>query len=168
MFFSVPILSAVILLSACQKESVAPNNNTACVTIHDTIRTHDTIYIQPPTRLQILTAKVWQLDELNKNISGINSRYIRNGTNTTGTSYNLTRFKFETDGTGSYIDETGVSHTLNWTFAGTDQKSIILNIGAPSAGSFVWYTVELAGNYLHQTSVSGSSSLLSSRLVQTP
>ncbi|MBC7749804.1 MAG: hypothetical protein H7Z76_14735 [Methylotenera sp.] len=164
LLFFAPILIAALLFTACKKESVTTSPVTPCATV--TI--HDTIYIQPPTRLQTLTAKIWELDEVNRNNSGFNTRYIKGGSNTTGTSYNLFRLKFNVDGTGTYTDETGVSHTLNWSFTGTNQRSITLNVGPPFATSFVWYTVELAGNYMHQTSVSGSSSLLSSRFVQIP
>ena len=170
LLFCPPILSAALLFTACKKESVTSTPVTPCanVTIRDTIRIHDTIYIQLPSRLQTLTSKIWHIDELNRNISGFNSRYIRNGSNTTSTSYNLIRIKFNTDGTGTYTDETGVSHSLNWLFNGSDQRSVTLNVGPPNAGSFIWYTLELVGNYMHQTSVSGSNILLSSRFVQIP
>lgn len=157
---SIPLLvfiSFIIFLS-CKKENVAGTQ---------TITIHDTILLPQPTRKEILVAKEWIIDALLRNQSGINTEYVYGGVNTTGTNYQNLRIRFNADNTGTYVDETGGSHTLNWSFASADERSLTLIVGPPFANTFLWKLVELKGNYLHCAN-SYTGGLISVRYKQVP
>jgi hypothetical protein len=167
------LCSCVLIMLAifsCSKEgsgnSPQPTRKDT-VYIRDTIRIHDTVVSPQPSRLQILTEKTWQIDEMVRSDGGIITEYNRGGLNTTGVSFQNMKFKFNTDFTGTYIDQVGVSHTLTWNYIGSDQTKFSLTIGPPSANTFSWRIVELKNNLLHSTSVYGNI-LISHRWIQVP
>lgn len=162
-FAAILSLCSMLFFSSCEKNTPQPVGQTTC----DTVYIHDTVITVPPTRVQILTQKDWIVDELYRNVGGTNTKYVRGGTNTTGVTYQNMRFHFNANGTGSYIDEVGTTHTLDWTFTSADQRNMNLNIGPPFATTFVWNMMEVAGNYLHATSAF-SNGLLSARYIQVP
>lgn len=152
------ITCAVFFFTACEKEKV--------VTVTNTV--HDTLVIVPLTRLQILTQKEWLVDEVQRSAAGVNTIYIRGGLNSTGVAYSNIKIRFNTDGTGTYTDDTAVPHTLNWVFTTSDQRNATLTVGAPNAAVFSWRMIELKDNYLHATSPFNSNSLLTARYIQIP
>ncbi len=146
----------------CKKEKIT--------TIMDAVTVHDTVCIEP-SKQEILTQKVWQIDELYRCYQGVNTHYVRGGVNTTGVNYFNMRFTFTDGGTGTYVDETSTPHTLDWSFTGTDYSNASLSIGPPYAATFTWNLIEIRENYLHSTSlanVGGNALLLSARYVQIP
>lgn len=149
---------AVFFFAACEKEKV--------VTVTNTV--HDTLMVIPLTRLQILTQKEWQIDEVQRSVVGGNSAYNRGGSNSTGVAYGNIKIRFNADGTGTYTDESSVSHTLNWVFTTTDQRNATLTVGAPNAAVFNWRMIELKDNYLHNTTSLNSNSLYTARYIQIP
>ncbi len=123
------------------------------------------------TKLQILTQKTWEVDQLIHVISCQYSTYTRGASNTTGINYDNLRFVFKTDGTGTTTDASGNTLPLTWQFATTDQRTITLTVN--STTPYTWNMVEIVGKYLHATAgpltVSGNSNNMESfRLVQVP
>jgi hypothetical protein len=144
---SIALLLIPTVFVACEKESqVAP---------------------VPLTNAQILVQKDWLVDELYRNLAGSNTRFVRNGMNTTGITYENMRFHFNVDGTGTYVDEVRTSHSFNWNFSTPDQKNIVLNITTPIAITYSWNMVELKNNYMHSTSPF-QYGMLSARYIQVP
>ncbi len=153
-----------IIFLSCKKENVG---GTQTITLHDTIRIHDTVVLALPTRKQILVSKEWEVDNLLRNQAGSNSEYLKGGINTTGVNYQNLKVRFNADNTGTYIDETGGSHTLNWSFTTADERTLSLVVGPPFANTFPWRLVELKDNYLHCTTPF-TGGLLSVRFKQIP
>lgn len=160
-----------IFLISCQKENTFPTKvvqDTVKIIIHDTIRIHDTIPAVPYTRLQLLTKKVWETDQVERSILGINSEYKRNGVNTTGVNYDHIRIKFNADGTGTYTDENAIASSLSWTFSSADERNAILTVGSPNSAVFNWNLIELKDNYLHCVTPYNGNSLYAARYIQVP
>ena len=174
--FTVLFIVALMSVAGCQKDYPALTPNNPCnnsvvrdtIRIRDTIVIHDTIAPVPLTKTQILAQKEWIVDEIARSLSGTISQFIRGGMNTTGTNYTLLKFKFNTNGTGTYRDENGIVHSLNWIFTNPSERNMRLDIGAPFATVFNWNMVEIKDNYLHSTTVQGSNVLVTARLIQVP
>lgn len=126
--------------------------------------------VEPPvlTKKEILVKNTWQVDEIQRSIEGVNSYYIKGGTNTTGVNYNLIRLTFNNDGTGSYIDEVGISHTTTWKFTSANEYNMELKVGPPSAQTFNWTLVEITEKALYNTTAVGSDVLVSARYIPLP
>ena len=56
-------------------------------------------------KTQLLVRSTWQVDEVFRSISGMNSHYKSGGENTTGTDYDTIQVTLNTDGSGTYRDE---------------------------------------------------------------
>lgn len=147
MSFSVFVFFTSIIIVACKKDN---NNNSTT----------------PLTKEQILTQKSWQVDEVLRNISGSNSRYVRGGINNTGVNYNLLRLTFNADGTGTYVDEVGTSHTATWQFTTPDKYNLQLVVGPPFAQTYMLNLVEITATAFYNTTAVGSNILVSARYVQ--
>lgn len=171
-YLSFFFIGVVIFFISCQKDISVPIskviNDTVKIIIHDTIRIHDTIAVIPFNRLQLLTKKAWLADQVERSIVGTNSEYIRNGTNTTGVTYENIRIKFNADGTGTYTDENSMASSLNWTFSTADERNVIVKIGPPNSAVFIWNLVELKDNYLHCVTPYNGNSLYAARYIQVP
>jgi hypothetical protein len=98
------------------------------------------------TKDQILVQKTWKVDQLHHVISGHYSIYTDGGTNTTGLSYDKLRFTFNSNGTGTHIDVSGVTHNFTWQFTTTDKRNMQITLDGTTV--FNWIMVEIAGNYL--------------------
>lgn len=160
LYFSIIALSFLgafsVILSSCKKESVNTVNN----------QVHDTICVEKTVTEILVGANNWKLDELMVFDGTENGHFIRGGINTTGISYENIRLKFLADGTGTYIDEVGTSHTLSWSFITTDKRNVSLTIGPPSAQTFIWNMFDAKGDYLYSTSAVGNSLLLTTRYIK--
>ncbi|MEO6405773.1 MAG: hypothetical protein ABIY51_07155 [Ferruginibacter sp.] len=139
---SLTFLSFFIFIS-CKKESVGGTQ---------TVIVHDTVVLPLPTRKQILVAKDWNIDALLRNENGVNTEYIKGVSNNTGTAYQNIKIRFNADNTGTYTDEIGGTHTLNWSFTTSDERIVSLTIGPPYANTFIWKLFEINGTYLHGAS----------------
>lgn len=148
--FLLLFMIGTILLVGCDKDTDNNNNTTTL------------------TKDQILVQKAWQVDEVWRNISGTNSHYVRGGVNTTGVNYGSIRFIFNSDGTGTYIDEVGTSHTVSWVFSTPDKYNMQVTIGPPSAQTFTWNMVEITSSAMYNTAVVGNNILVTARYVQVP
>jgi len=144
LYFSSLII--VTILAACKKDNTTPTP-------------------VPLTRTQVLVKYTWEPSEIWRNIGGVNTHYIRGGENTTGTNYDVLRLSFKSDLTGTYVDETGLSHTATWQFTSADEHNMSFTIGAPSAQTFIWSLVEISDTTFTSSSPGGSANLLSARYV---
>lgn len=123
----------------------------------------------PVTKDQILVGKTWKVDKLHHVIAGQYSSYTSGGTNTTGISYDKMRFTFNTNGTGTTVDQNGASHNFTWQFTSIDKRSLQLTTTGRTDN---WEMVEIADNYLH-ASVNlilgaNSNNVETFRLIQIP
>ncbi len=169
------LAGAFIIVLGCSLFSCTKDNGIK-TTKSDTvyITKHDTIYFRTDTltRTQILTQKTWRVDQLIHVINGQYSSYTYGGSNTTGFTYDNTRFTFRTDGTGTTIDQFGSSYNFTWHFTSTDQRTMLFTVYYGSTPAIItWNMVELSGNYLHATAgpltVSGNSNNMESiRFIQ--
>ncbi len=121
------------------------------------------------TKEQILVQKTWKVDQLHHVIGCIYSSYTNGGTNTTGISYEKLRFTFNSNGTGTHVDQSGNSYPLTWQFINADKRSLSLRLNNLQ---YTWDMVEVADNYLHASvnlTVSGNSNNIETfRLIQIP
>jgi hypothetical protein len=163
------LLSSAILFSlfilifsfqtSCKKETV------------NTVTKSDTIYTCiPVTKDSILIQKTWKVAQLHHVISGVFSSYTSGGTNTTGINYDLLRFTFKKDGTGTHIDANGTLHTFTWQFITPDKLSMKINLD--TGISITWQMVQIASNYLNasvQLTVAGNPNNIETfQLIQIP
>ena len=122
------------------------------------------------TKQQILVEKTWRVDQLHNVLGGAYHVYENGGVNSTGIDYDNMRYTFNSDGTGTYIDEFNASHSVNWSFPTPDQRTIHFSIDGASPN--IWQMVEISGNYLHVTeniTIAGDSNNMHSyRLIQIP
>jgi hypothetical protein len=137
---------------SCKKDAVAQTNT-------------------PLTKKEILVQKPWRIDQLHRVINGVYASYYYGGANSTGVTYDNTRYTFKADGSAVYIDDAGVTHTATWEFTSPDQRVITFTYsGAPYPD--IWQMVEISGNYLHVTENfkvgTNTNNLHSFRLVQIP
>ena len=130
--------------------------------------TSSTTTVVPFTRIQLLTNKIWQVDAVERSISGINSSFIRGGANSTGIAYNNIKIKFNLNFTGTYTDENSVQTTLKWEFSTPDERNALVTIGAFNPVSYKWNMIELKDNYLHCVTPYNSNSLYAVRYIQIP
>lgn len=150
LFLSLAVLSSLMFF-ACQKDNPTPSTSPVeCVTL---------------TNVQILTQKEWEIDALIRSDAGVTTQYLKGGQNTTGVTYQNLKLKFNANNTGTYTDEVGTVHTLNWSFTTTDERSMELVIGPPFPNTFIWKMVEIKGKYLHSTSPYGNG-LITVRYMQ--
>lgn len=133
---------------------------------------HATPTENPLTKDQILVQHTWKVDQLHHVIGGQYSSYVAGGSNSTGIPYENLRFKFNSDGSGTHIDQFGTSHTMSWVFSSTDKRSLQITVPDLNPATFEWQMVEIAGNYLHATVNllvgNDSNNLESFRLIQVP
>lgn len=101
------------------------------------------------TKEQILVQKTWKVDQLHHVIDGEYSSYIDGGANTTNIPYEKLRFTFKEDGTGTHVDQSGVTHNFTWQFSTSDKRNITLNVSTLTPSIFNWEMVEIAGKHLH-------------------
>lgn len=129
---------------------------------------------EPPveSREDILVKRTWKVDELHHEIGCAYTYYINGGINTTGIPYENLRFKFNSDGTGTHVDQLGTSHSITWNFGSADKRSLDLTIPDFGSITYHWRMVELSGNYLLATVnlvIGGDANNMESfRLIQIP
>ena len=96
------------------------------------------------TKTQILVKYTWQIDEILRNSSGKNSRYIKGGINTTGINYNLVRITFKENGTGTYTTDLGQTFPATWKFTSSNQKNMEFSVSFPAIITYTWNFVEIS------------------------
>jgi hypothetical protein len=121
------------------------------------------------TKEQILVAKTWKVDKLHHVISGQYSSYTNGGTNNTGINYNIMRFTFSSNGTGTHIDPLGVNYNFTWQFLSSDKRDLQLTLNGIT---YTWHMLEIADNYLHGSAnliLSGNANNIETfRFIQIP
>lgn len=106
---------------------------------------------QPLSKTEMLIKYTWQVDELMHMVSCQNTSYVRGGSNTTGTNYNVMRFTFNANGTGTHTSETGQTYTTAWQFASANERKIALTVNTSTPISFQWNMVEITDSAVHAT-----------------
>jgi hypothetical protein len=124
------------------------------------------------TKEQILVQKTWKVDQLHHIIACTYSSYVSGGANTTGIDYDKLRFTFNSNGTGTHINQFGNSYTTTWQFTSSDKRNLAMTVNAATPSTFTWDMVEIADNYLHASvnlTIAGDSDNIETfRLVQVP
>jgi len=110
---------------------------------------HQKVKIPAENKLSQLTAEPWIIDEVVRNVAGVNSHYIRGGINTTNIKYQNYRIKFNSDGTGSFTDDQAETFPMTWSFVGNKQQDIRIDVSGFVV--YDWHMVELHHNYLYAT-----------------
>lgn len=127
------VAGSVINLSTCKED-------------RGTSRSPDLI-----SREELMTGKVWQVDELIHNVDGENSHYIRGGMNTTRVNYDNMRFTFDKGGAGTHTDQYGKTHKTSWKFNKSDNKTIHLSVHLSTDIDFTWRMVEVSEKSIYAT-----------------
>jgi hypothetical protein len=148
------IFFGILLLSSCNKDHNPPPTPTPCP---------DSL-----TKTQLLVKSTWQVDEVFRNIGGVNSHYKRGGENNTGTDYDTIQVTLNTDGSGIYSDETGTTHQVTWSFATSDFRNITFTIGQPSATTYNWGLFEVTNDAMYNTTPVGPGTLVAARYTPLP
>ena len=97
----------------------------------------------------MLVGKSWKVDELLHNVSCQNSHYKRGGENTTGITYDVLRFTFNANGTGTHINQDGTVYTTAWRFLTSDDRNLEISLNGGS--TFEWNLVEITDSTVHGT-----------------
>ncbi len=140
-----------------------------CQVAVDTAAICSLCQVEPPTKTEILVKQPWQVDEVLRNIAGVNTHYLRGSVNTTGTNYDFIKLTFNSDGTGTYTDENGTTYTMTWQFTSSDEHNMqaIVNT-TPTPTTFIWNLVEISENSFQQTTVIEPNGLISDRYTPIP
>ena len=105
---------------------------------------------------------------MQRSINGINSAFIKGGTNSTGITYQNIKIHFNVDGNDIYTDENLMESSLTWVFTTTDQRNLLFSVGGSNNAVFEWRMLELKDNYLHCATPYNSNSLYATRFIQIP
>ena len=129
------------------------------------------VIAKPLSKDEILVQKSWQVDELHHVINSKYTSYVRNKSNNTGTNYDVLRFTFKADGTGTHVDASGTSLPITWQFVDGNKRTIRLVLNGST--NYTWNMVEIAENFLHATAapliVAGNPDNVEAfRLIQVP
>ena len=122
------------------------------------------------TKTKILVKYTWQINEVLRNISGKNTRYLKNGVNNTRTNYNLVRLTFNEDGSASYTNDLGQTYPATWKFTSHDQQNMELSINN-SPVTYTWNFVEISDKSFSTTTAitsDGDDVLVVARFVPFP
>jgi hypothetical protein len=113
----------------------------------------DTVFkCVPIPKDSIIVQKTWNVDFVYSYIGNDLAKYVRGGMNTTGITFDNQKYKFNSNGTGTYTNPSGVNYSLSWEFTTTDKRTMRFDV--PGLNSFsTWEMVEITDNYL-QFSVS--------------
>ena len=121
--------------------------------------------VTPLTKTQILAKYNWKIDETFYNINGNVTHYKRGGVNTTGANYDIVRFTFKADGTGTDTDGNGIVHTLTWNFSGSDEGTMQLAISGTPVINATWSLVAITEAGLFQTNATVAGTLETAKLI---
>jgi hypothetical protein len=118
-------------------------------------------------KTEALCSNAWIIDEVIRNVGGVNGHFIRGGINTTGTNYQNFKIKFNSDGTGKFTDDRKETFPLTWSWVGNKQQN--LRIDVSGFAIYDWDMVELHENYLYcTTSGFKNNNMNTARYIQIP
>ena len=100
---------------------------------------------QVKTQEELLTAKVWNLDEMRIVRSNGTTDYYKRGGNTfNGNSDSL---KFNLNNTGVFYDFLGATYTTTWNFSNSEKTKMTLVINKPSSLTVMIENIALTETY---------------------
>lgn len=149
----ITIVFFTILFSSCDKPAITPIPTPSV-----------------PAKVQLLTGKTWQVQEVNNMTNCVNTHYVRGAAGNTGANYNVMRLTFNADGTGSHIDALGGNYSITWNFIAGDSSRMKITVVAPTPVIYNWNLVEIWNHKLITSSPHsspGSLTLGSSTWVPT-
>jgi hypothetical protein len=159
---SIPVFIIMIVICSsqisCEKDSVTPTSKT------------DTVYnCIELSKDSILVQKTWKVDFVYSLIGNDLGKYINGGTNTTGINFDNQRYKFNSNGTGTFTNPSGNDYGLTWQFTTSDKRTMVVAVSALGNTS-TWEMVEIADNYMQFSVTSGGTpkDLSTYRLKQIP
>jgi len=136
-------------------------------TINNTITKTDTVFICVPlTKDSILVQKTWKVDHVYSLISGTLAKYVNGGVNTTGINFDNQKYRFNSNGTGTFTGPSADNHPLTWQFTTADKRTISIAIAGVNTST--WEIVEIADNYLQFSVSTNGGNLSTYRLKQIP
>ena len=131
-----------------------------------TITKTDTVIAASLTKSQILVQKSpWKIEQIVQDLGGTVTEYDRGGTNTTGQNFDIVRFTFNADGSGSNTDGDGNVFSMTWQFTNADQNAIALVINANPVVTGTWTLVTITDSTISQTNTATQGALESATLV---
>lgn len=148
-------LALAFVLNSCEKDSV----------------TNDPEPPPPPTNTELLTNNDWQIKEIIQQYGNNQGRYVKGGTNTTGSDYSVARLSFDENGTGSFTDPLGDTYTMTWAFTPGDETKISLVVNYPVPTPLNYVFVHLTeNNFTHTTyySEQGNNAIASVHYIPVP
>jgi len=117
----------------------------------------DTVYLPAAvlTNAQRLVANRWKVGEAWQHVNGVTTHYVRGVSDNTGNNYDVIRYQFNADGTGTTIDPQGNTYNITWQFTTTDQENLRITVN----GNVVYNygLVNFQGTNFYQSSVFNNS-----------
>lgn len=105
----------------------------------------------PMSKTQMLAKNAWMIDETYYFTNGVTTHYKRGGENNTGANYDIVRFTFKVDGTGTNTDGNGEVHQIKWSFSTPEQGDMNLTIYQNPVYVTSWSLVNISESAIYQT-----------------
>ena len=114
------------------------------VTVKDTVTIKDTMLTA-----EILAANSWKIQEIRGTIDNDIQYYLRGGLANTE-SFDNEYITFNTDGTGTYIDNVAHSTAITWVFDNAENKKMTLRFyNTPATFDIVWDNIRYKNKNLN-------------------
>jgi len=137
-------------LSSCTKDKTI--FDTVTVIKHDTttVIQKDTIIIQDTAiTTELLTSHPWKMQEIYAVTGGAIRYYLRGGTNNTE-SFDNEYIIFNTDKTGTYVENGGRHDAITWDFANPEKTKVLWTLyNTPATFDINWDNLRFKNNRLY-------------------
>jgi hypothetical protein len=127
-------ITGQLSLSSCTKESTKYDTVVKQTNVYDTINRRDTI------NMAILTANSWKIEEI-RAVSGNNVIFYQRGGNSNTQNFDNEYITFNSDGSGTYVDNLGGTYTINWKFADSTYTVIKYTLNLPTPLFDTWENI---------------------------
>lgn len=141
-------------LSSCTKDKTIYDTVTVIkkdtVTITDTVIHTDTLVIKDTAiTMELLTAHPWKMQEMYAVTGGAIRIYVRGGTSNTE-SFDNEYIVFNTNGTGTYVENGGRHDAITWAFGNAENTKILWTFyNTPATFDMTWDNVRFKNNSLY-------------------
>ena len=138
------IISLVFLstLVSCKKETVT-----------NTVTNTDTLFVNvyDPITLSLISANQWMIEE-GRGVRGNNLFYYLRGGNSINNTENCDDeyIGFNTDGSGTYHEQSGITRTITWEFNNSDNTMLTIHFtNTPADFDVYWDNLRSTNNKLY-------------------
>ena len=112
---------------------------TSCTKTTETTK-YDTVYRNETINMSILTANSWKIEEI-RAVSGNSVIFYQRGGTSNTQNFDNEYITFKTDGSGTYVDNTNTSYTLNWKFTDSTYSVLTYTLNLPTPLFDTWENI---------------------------